>query len=230
MVDSLNTEQHRLARQALEDAHQRDTSFRLKMYISLGVVVVSLFALGILTYWGFQTRGDQLSHINEELKTVCRSTGDKAAPAVDTCEKAEKGQLPGIPGVQGEQGPPGPPGPPGPEGDPGPRGSDGNDGQTGQPGPRGELGPSGVQGAPGADGAAGADGEPGEAGPAGPAGPQGDQGPPGPAGGDGTDGEDGVGVSSMEIGMSGASCVLSVTYTNGSIENVGIPLAFCLPA
>lgn len=226
MIDSLHTEQHELAEKARRDRRQEERLHRTLIYIFLAFMFVGLVALGVLTYVGFENRGDQLTAINDDLKTVCRVTPEKDAQAEDTCAKAERGELPGPQGLPGDQGPPGSVGP---KGDTGTPGRDGNDGQSGQPGPRGEMGPSGVQGAQGEAGETGPKGDPGEAGPAGPQGDTGPAGPKGDTGATGEQGETGPGVSSVDIAEDSGGCSLVVTYTNGKIQSVSIPAAFCLP-
>jgi len=87
----------------------------------------------------------------------------------------------------------------------------GEPGQPGAPGQQGAPGASvtGPKGAPGAQGATGAQGDPGV------------EGQPGKDGTNGTNGADGRGISSTSVTQSGDTCMMTVTYTDGTSQSAG---------
>lgn len=221
MIDSLHTEQHQLAEKARDNMHQRDKVFRISMYIFAGSMFAGLVALAIIVYSLYDTRGDQLSAINDELKTVCRTTTEKQAPALDTCSKAERGELV-------EQ----PPDKDDPESqdaeiqdpefqdsetqepeiqdpenqDAEDQNSEENDADPDDP----EIQESEVQDPEDQDPEID-DPDPAIPGPIGPA------------------GEDAPVITGFDIGTHQGKCVLSVSLSNGKVMNTPVPAAFCLP-
>ena len=119
----------------------------------------------------------------------------------------------------------------GPQGDMGLPGQMGPQGRTGEKGDQGATGPAGIPGSTGATGAKGDSGSPGEAGPVGEIGPQGApgatgaMGPAGPQGIPGPQGNPGPGrgVSSFACDGSGASSSWTITYTDGTSQQLAGP-------
>jgi len=224
VIDSLNTEQHKLAEKARENMHQRDKVFRRSMYVFLTAMFAGLIGLAIVVYVLYDTRGHQLNSINDDLKTVCRTTEDKDAPALDTCSKAERGELIAAPNDPDFNDPD----PDDPEfQDPEFQDSEIQEGESQEPENQESEEQNAEENDPDPDDPETQDPEIQD--------PEIDDpdpaipGPQGPPGTDGSDGKDGVGVSSLSFGMSGSQCILQIKYTDGSLQNVPVPIVFCVP-
>lgn len=155
----------------------RDHKTRVWLVIAVGFWILTLLALGIVSWNAFFDEKEVKERLAQQVAEACLSGDLSEADQQDLCENAEKviedEEDPLV--IEGEDGRDGTDGEDGRDGIDGRDGKDGRNGKNGRPGQdglngedgEGVPGPQGIQGEPGQQGPKGDRGEPGPQGPSG---------------------------------------------------------------